>query len=299
MHKSNRFWRFWRAVHAELREHKSSFAAYTLLRLSVLLVLFLQLHNRNYESVFLCILTLLLLIVPSIVQVTFRVELPSKLEVVILLFVYAAEFLGEIQKFYVEFPFWDLLMHTINGFLAAAIGFSLVNLLNHSPNLAFKLSPFFTVMVAFCVSMTVGVVWEFFEFAMDQLFCFDMQKDTVIHTISSVALNPANNNLPLVLRDITEVTVNGQKLSVDGYLDIGLIDTMEDLFVNFIGALIFSFFGYRYAANHDENALFQQLIPTQKSPENDYLAQQADEESKAPDAETDSKTLAASPAGLK
>lgn len=272
----NRISSFSRAIKSELREHRSSFIVYTLLRASVILVLLLQLHNRNYESVFLCVLTLLLLIVPSAVQVTFRVELPSRLEIVILIFVYAAEFLGEIQKFYVEFPFWDTIMHTVNGFLAAAIGFSLVNILNNSPNLTFRLSPFFTVMVAFCVSMTVGVVWEFFEFGMDQIFCFDMQKDTVIHTISSVTLNPTGANAPVVLQNITSVAVNGQTLPVDGYLDIGLIDTMEDLFVNFIGALVFSIFGYRYAAGHGRDERFNQLIPTLKDPGKDYLTQETE-----------------------
>ena len=93
----------------------------------------------------------------------------------------------------------------MNGFLAAAIGFSLVDLLNRSERTVFHLSPLFTAIVAFCFSMTIGVVWEFFEFGMDQ---------------------------------IQEVMVNGQALGLGGYLDIGLVDTMEDLFVNFIGAEI-------------------------------------------------------------
>lgn len=98
---------------------------------------------------------------PSLVQVTFKIELPSALEITILIFIFAAEILGEIQEFYLAFPFWDTVLHTLNGFLAAAIGFSMVDLLNRSDRLKFELSPLFMAIVAFCFSMTIGVVWEF------------------------------------------------------------------------------------------------------------------------------------------
>ena len=116
------------ALYMELREHKSSFIVYFTLRLLVIVMMVLQLMNRNYENVFLCVLTLMLLVIPSLVQVTFKVELPTVLEIIILIFIFAAEILGEISEFYLLFPFWDTVLHTINGFLAAAIGFSLVDL---------------------------------------------------------------------------------------------------------------------------------------------------------------------------
>ncbi len=144
------------------------------------------------------------------------------------------------------FPFWDTVLHTLNGFLAAAIGFSLVDLLNRSERTVFHLSPLFTAIVAFCFSMTIGVVWEFFEFGMDQILGFDMQKDTVVSTITSVMLNAQGRNVPVKIDQIQEVMVNGQALGLGGYLDIGLIDTMEDLFVNFIGAAVFSVIGFFY-----------------------------------------------------
>lgn len=185
-----------------------------------------QIFNGNYESVFLCLLTLLLLVGPSIAQITLRVELPSTLEIIILLFVYAAEILGEIRQFYEVFPHWDTILHTLNGFLAAAIGFSLVELLNRNQKLVFQLSPFFTALVALCFSMTVGIVWEFFEFMMDMVFGLDMQKDTVIHSISSVLLKESDGGIPYKIDEITEVYINGAELGIGGYLDIGLIDTI-------------------------------------------------------------------------
>ena len=259
------------ALYMELREHKSSFIVYFTLRLLVIIMLVLQLLNRNYENAFLCVLTLLLLVMPSLIQLTFRVELPTTLEIIILVFIFAAEILGEISEFYLMFPFWDTVLHTLNGFLAAAIGFSMVDLLNRSERTKFNLSPLFMAIVAFCFSMTIGVVWEFFEFGMDQIAGYDMQKDTVLHTIRSVTLDPEGRNVPYVISGITETAVNGQELGVGGYLDIGLIDTMQDLIVNFIGALIFSVFGFFYVKSRGKSRVVGRFIPRRKAADRDFL----------------------------
>ena len=228
------------ALHMELREHKSSFIVYMTLRILVILMMILQFFNKNYENVFLCILTLLLLIVPSLIQINLKIELPTALEITILIFIFAAEILGEIQSYYIKVPSWDTALHTINGFLMAAIGFALVDILNQSKKVSMKLSPLFVAIVAFCFSMTIGVVWEFFEFSMDQMFHLDMQKDTVIHQIHSVMLDPTRSNVAVHIRGINDAVVKGESLGIGGYLDIGLIDTMKDLIVNFIGAVVFS-----------------------------------------------------------
>lgn len=264
--------RLWgKAVKMEIREHKSTFAVYVILRALVLLVMVLQFLNKNYENVFLCLLTLFLFIVPSIIQLQFRIELPKTLEIIILLFIFSAEILGEITSFYILFPMWDTVLHTLNGFLAAAIGFSLVDLLNRSERLEFRLSPLFMAVVAFCFSMTIGVLWEFFEFAMDQLMGTDMQKDTVIHAFRSVMLDPTKSNIPVLVDGIEEVVINGKPLGVGGYLDIGLIDTMEDLFVNFIGAVLFSLFGFFYVKTRGRYHFATRFIPRRKKKSADYL----------------------------
>lgn len=259
------------ALSMELREHRSSFIVFFTLRILVIAMLVLQLFNRNYENVFLCALTLLLLIIPSLVQITFKVELPTTLEIIILVFIFAAEILGEISEFYLMFPFWDTVLHTLNGFLAAAIGFSLVDLLNRSEKTMFNLSPLFTAIVAFCFSMTIGVVWEFFEFGMDNIIGYDMQKDTVIHTIRSVTLDPEGRNVPYVIKGIAETAVNGQELGLGGYLDIGLIDTMQDLIVNFIGAAVFSVLGFFYVKNRGKGKVAWRFIPRRKAEDRDFL----------------------------
>lgn len=269
-----------KALHMELREHKSSFIVYVVLRLLVILMMILQIFNRNYENVFLCILTLILLIIPSFIQINLKIELPTALEITILIFIFAAEILGEIQAYYLKFPFWDTVLHTVNGFLMAAIGFALVDILNRSKKFSIQLSPAFVAIVAFCFSMTIGVVWEFFECGMDQLFGLDMQKDTIVHTIKSVMLDPTKSNRPVGIRDIQSVMVNGQDLGLGGYLDIGLLDTMKDLFVNFIGAVVFSILGYFYVKKRGKGILAKRFIPRLKSKDADFLEKAEEEERK-------------------
>lgn len=263
---------FKQAVNMELREHKSSFIVFYTLRLLVLVTLVRQATLHNYESVFLCALTLLLLYVPSWVQVELRIELPPALEITVLCFIFAAEILGEINAFFVVIPFWDMILHTLNGFLAAAVGFSLVSVLNNNDRLAFDLSPFYMAIVAFCFSMTIGVLWEFFEFGIDSLFRTDMQKDTVVNAIYSVSLDPTNSNRVVGITGITDAAVNGQSLGLGGYLDIGLIDTMQDLFVNFIGATVFSVIGFFYAKGKGKvKSPAMDFVPSIKPQDKDFL----------------------------
>lgn len=271
-----------RALHMELREHKSSFLVYVTLRLLVILMMILQIFNRNYENVFLCVLTLVLLLIPSLIQINLKIELPTALEITILVFIFAAEILGEIQSYYIKFPFWDTVLHTINGFLMAAIGFALVDILNRSKKFSIQLSPVFLAIVAFCFSMTIGVIWEFFEYGMDQFFGLDMQKDTVIQGFSSVLLNPTKSNIPVPVQDITEVLVNGRDLGLGGYLDIGLIDTMNDLFVNFVGAVLFSIIGYFYVKSRGKGKFARRFIPRLKSRDADFLRKAEEEDGERP-----------------
>lgn len=263
---------FKEAVKEELREHKSSFIVFWVLRFLVIVSFIRQICLHNYEGAFFCALALLLLYLPSLIQVKLHIELPPLLESIILFFIFAAEILGEVNAFYIEIPIWDTLLHTLNGFLAAAVGFSLVWLLNADERLTFDLSPLFLVIVAFSFSMTIGVLWEFFEFTMDMLVHSDMQKDIIINNIYTVALDVTRSNKVVALKDITHVLINGKDLGLGGYLDIGLIDTMKDLLVNFIGAIVFSLIGYLYLYTHGKKGkIFRGFLPQKKTAAEDHL----------------------------
>ena len=139
-------------------ENKKVAIFYTVLRFLVILCLIREIFIGNYHNVFLCLLTLVLFVIPFFIEDKFQVTIPNVLEIIILLFIFSAEILGEIQNFYNIIPNWDTILHTINGFLAAAIGFSLIDILNRTDKVHIALSPIFVALVAFCFSMTVGVI---------------------------------------------------------------------------------------------------------------------------------------------
>jgi len=257
---------FFDSVKKEMRENKITFAVYVVMRLLVALILVLQIINGNFENAFLCVLTLVLLLAPGMLQTVFEVDFPSTLEIIIMIFIFSAEILGEISDFYGRFQHWDTVLHTLNGFLCAAIGFSLVDILNRNDKFHMELSPLFVAIVAFCFSMTIGVLWEFFEFLMDWFFGLDMQKDTIIHKINSMLLSQDKGGI-YSLKDINSIAVNGKSIPADGYVDIGLIDTMEDLFVNFVGAIFFSVAGYFYIKKRKSNSIIKRFVPWIKQKE--------------------------------
>ena len=251
-----------RDLKAAVRRQPAVFTVYLVLRLMVLATLVSSVIRSEYESAFICLLVLVLFMLPFFIQQNFGIELPSTLEIIILLFIFAAEILGELECYFITFPYWDSMLHTTTGFLCAATGFALIDILNRNSRIKFELSPIYVALAAFCFSMTVGVLWEFFEFGMDRIFHMDMQKDTVVSSITSVMLDPTNKNIPVTIDGITSVTVNGQELGFGGYLDIGLYDTMADLFVNFIGAVVFSTIGYFYIKHRGKGKLAKAFIPT-------------------------------------
>lgn len=254
----------------EFKNHKVTFSVYFVLRLIVIGFAVFSIVRGQWENLFTCFLTLVLLLVPAFVSKNFKVNLPSPLEVIVLLFVFAAQILGEIQCYYIKYPLWDTMLHTVNGFIFAAVGFALVDVLNRNDKIKFTLRPVYMAIVAFCFSMTVGVLWEFFEYFADYFLHTDMQKDRVVGYITSVMLDPTNSNTPVTVDGITDVFVNGQSLGVGGYLDIGLHDTMKDLLVNFIGAVVFSIIGFIYVKNRGrKNTIASMFIPTLKNESDD------------------------------
>lgn len=232
--------------------NKGTVIVYIVLRLLVIAIMIREMMLGQWDGVFYCILTLFLFMIPFFVERKLRVELPTTLEIVVLLFIFAGEILGEIEAFFLKIPGWDLILHTTNGFIMAAIGFALIDVLNRSPRINMRLSTFFVAFVAFCFSMTIGVLWEFAEYSVDNYFGGDMQKDEIVSSIGSVTLNPEGKNKVVWITDIDETVIHGKikgeenTVSIKGYLDIGLHDTMEDMFVNLVGALVFSFIGAIY-----------------------------------------------------
>ena len=246
---------------------KTSLLVYLVLRVLVIICMILEIVRGDLHNAFLCLLSLILFTIPNFIEEKLKIGIPSVLETIIYLFIFSAEILGEINNFYGNIPYWDTILHTLNGFLAAGVGFSLVDLLNeNSPKVT--LSPIFVAIVAICFSMTIGVLWELFEYGADSIFSTDMQKDKIISTISTVELDPEKDNNPVVVDNIKEthiLTEDGVVVIENGYLDIGINDTMKDLIVNFVGAICFSFIGYLYILNRKKYGFAVHFIPRKKT----------------------------------
>lgn len=239
-------------------------ALYIFLSVLVLFTLVRSCVRREYFNVMVCLLTLALFMLPAIVEKNFKLRLPRFFEGVVLVFIFSAEILGEINSYYQRIPHWDTVLHTVNGFMFAAFGFALLDMINRDGNIKFKLSPFYLALVAFCFSMTVGVVWEFYEFGADMIFHTDMQKDTYVADLYTVSLDVAKTNTVIPVENIREVVLRGEdgtETVLPAYLDIGLIDTMKDLMVNFIGAFVFSIIGFFFVKEKGEGKFAKQFIP--------------------------------------
>jgi len=251
--------------------NKKTVAVYVVFRAIAIFMLINQLIMQRWGNALLLVLTLVLFAIPSLMERVFKIEIPNLLELIIILFIFSSTILGELSDFYGYFKMWDTALHTLNGFLAAGVGFSLVYLLNKNTD-GIKLTPLYLAIVTFSFSMTVGVMWEFFEFSADRWMNLDMQKDRIVQQMNSVSIGAENNavyHIDNIQRtviesngasgDITETVIDG------GYLDIGIIDTMKDLFVNLLGAIVFSVFGFLYALHDQKKYRFvRNFIPKKR-----------------------------------
>ena len=245
------------------KKKKLTMTVYFLLRGLVILSLIAQGIHGNWNNVFLCILTLILFTFPSLMKKKLNMTFPTTFEIIVYCFIFASEILGEIQNFYGIFDHWDTMLHTLNGFLCAALGFSSIDILNNMDEFHFKMTPVFVALVAFCFSMTIGVLWEFGEYAADTYLSKDMQRDKIVNKITSKKLSD-DEVTPITIDNINKTVIytdDGNTTIEGGYLEIGLLDTMKDLFVNFIGAVVFSVIGYFYIKNRDGYRFAEIFIP--------------------------------------
>ena len=239
---------------------KLGVGVYLLLNLFVAIAMLVSIVQGDGKHVVACLKICTMFLIPWLIEWKFKIEISSIFILLIQIFMYAAIILGELNSYYMKYPYWDTVLHAINGFLCASVGFMLVNrIVEQTKSYKLSMKPIYTVVFAFCLSMTVGVMWEFYEFGMDNFCNRDMQKDTIIHTIKSAKLSQGDQSLT-ILKDVTDVSINGESLNLGGYLDIGLYDTMGDLFYNLVGTLVFCVLGYYVTKKENEHKLVKCFI---------------------------------------
>ena len=239
-----------------VKTSKSAVVIFIILRLLIIFCTIIEFIHGNIINVLLSIAALILYTFPTLVQEKLKFEFPNTFEVVIYLFIFSSVVLGEINMFYIMIPYWDTILHLLSGFLCAGFGFSLFELCNKEKT-SKDITIVFTVLVSFCFSITVGVIWEVVEYTADSIIRVDMQKGSIVKDIASIELNPVKDNSSLKINNIVETdikTADGNEFIIyNGYLDVGLSDTMKDLILDMLGASIFCIFGIVYSINRDNN----------------------------------------------
>ncbi len=214
--------------------------------------------SEKINNIFICALVSALLIMPWVFERCFGVELPGLLKILLIMLILGGPVLGKIYKFYYKIGPWDKILHTSSGFLFAAIGALIPQLVDKKNK---EHSTALVLTCAFCFTLTIAVLWEFFEYGMDKFFNMDMQQDAWVPAVNSYLLG-AEKGVIGRIPEIISVIVNGEQIAVNGYLDIGLIDTMNDMLVCTLGGLIYC--ACRMLYHHRVKALawFKNIIPT-------------------------------------
>ena len=223
---------------------------YIILNILTIIFMIKEFNDGNIKNIMLCVSALISYNIPYVLEQVFKISIPSILKILVLLFIFSGEMLGEVNNYYGKINYFDDILHITKGFISTSVGFSLVYLLNKKL-LSDKLSHIFILIFSISFSLSICVVWEFFEYSMDNIFNLDMQKDTYVYKLNTVKFNKINKLIKIDNIDHTIIYYknNNNLKTIKGYLDIGLHDTMKDLFDNIIGGLIYSILAYLYLLN--------------------------------------------------
>lgn len=235
---------------------------YILVSILILYTTIVEIINRNWLYTSLGVITYIIINIPFLIEQILKIKLSSTIKILFIIFIFSCTILGEINHFYITFKYYDTIIHGVNGFISAGIGFLIANMLCKDK----KNKPYY-LLLSFAFAMVVGVSWEFCEYGMDKFFLTDTQKDTIVTEISSLYLNKPNKKDPKIIKNI-EYTIIYHKnekgklieTKVDGYLDIGLNDTMKDLLVTRIGAFVFTTFAYFYLKDNNKFSFIKEFI---------------------------------------
>ncbi len=198
----------------------------------LLSAVYVALTTNELFSYFYCIATALFVALPLAMSVLFRWRMNLPFYILFTFYTFGP-LLGAVYNFYYYTTWWDVLLHVLAGTVFAVVGAQLAYVLSRKNEPSYVLAVVFGVLV----SVAIAVVWEIYEYSSDVFLNSDMQADTVINIINT-KIN-RTDGLADTYGNITETAVNGVSLGIRGYLDIGLIDTMHDMILETVGALVF------------------------------------------------------------
>ncbi|OCL26770.1 hypothetical protein U472_12110 [Orenia metallireducens] len=139
--------------------------------------------TKNWLNLFTSILTLALTYLPTFLRDKNYIYIPPVFQLITLVFIFASLYLGELNEYYLKFWWWDIMLHALSGVILGFIGFVLIYILNKDTKVNLALSPLFIAIFSFTFAVSVGGLWEIFEFTMDSIFGLNMQKSGLVDTM--------------------------------------------------------------------------------------------------------------------
>jgi len=246
---------------------KTTMSVYLVIKILIILLLLKIITSNEFSSILLCIVVFFLLDLPFYLSKKLKIKIPNGLMIYSFIYLFFTQILGEVCHFYQLVPHWDSFVHFLNGFLSSSIGFSLIMLLN-SRRMMFKLSTLFVIITTICFASTVGLTWEILEYIADSVLKIDSQNDFYISEINTITLDPKKEGNIISIKNISYTILydknDNQLIKLDGYLDIGLNDTMKDLIVNTLGTITFIIFEYLYIINNKKYHYMKNFIIERK-----------------------------------
>ena len=252
---------------------------YIIVTLLTILSIMREVNNGDIKNIILCVVSIFLYYIPYIVNKLLKDMFPIIIRITFVLFIFSTIVLGEVNDFYELVPIWDDVLHIVQGIFVASIGFSLMYMLFKKKDESndrdkdknkvikknrIKFEKVLIILFSFCLSISVGVVWEVGEYVTDYNMKVDMQKDKYINEFNSILLNSKKDNEVMVIDKIGYTTIydkSGKRIvTFNGYLDVGLHDTMDDLIDTMVGALLFGFIGYLYLSNKNRYKVVERIL---------------------------------------
>jgi len=196
-------------------------------------------ESHYFMNAFTCLVMLIITFVPSYIASRTRVIVPAALQTMFVIFTFFAMYFGEILSYYEKYWWWDVMLHSTSGFMLGLLGYLLLYSLNTDRHIFFHINSFCVMLFAFCFALACGALWELFEFAGDFLLGMNMQKSVYVTDVAALA--------PYINR-------------WGRFMDPGLVDSMKDLIVDSIGALIAVIGSYLYSIRKkDPRAVLREL----------------------------------------
>ena len=162
---------------------------FIIIYLFMITAILIAFFEKNWMYLGISLLTLIVMLLPVIIERRLSIDIPGGFEIILILFVYSGVYLGELQHFYNKFWWWDKMLHSFSGLILGNIGFLIINYLTNNSKINIKRSPIFVALFSFCFAVAMGAIWEIYEYSMDKTLGLFMQRGSLDDTMIDIILD--------------------------------------------------------------------------------------------------------------